>query len=150
MVKLQKWGRNVEQKSRAIVRQKSTSILLFDGIEVLFERLKNSVEVCAILNPTQSGLSAFCILSPMSRKAIVANIVFTPRFGATVQVRKSGRNVRYGALIDNAIDIGQRSGIICEQFGDLAFVLFAVLRGIKFQERLSRLVDADQQFLRLR
>ena len=86
----------------------------------------------------------------MSKKAIVAKIGFIPRFGAVVQVRKNGRKFRCGALIDNAVNIRQRFGIICEQFGDLAFVLFAVLRGIKFQERLSRLVDADQQFLRLR
>ena len=150
MVKLPKWGGNVEQKSRAMARQKSTSILLFDGIEVLFERLKNGVESCGILNPTRSCHSAFCTLSAMSKKAIVAKIGFIPRFGAVVQVRKNGRKFRCGALIDNAIDIGQRFGVICEQFGDLAFVLFAVLRGIKFQERLSRLVDADQQFLRLR
>ena len=150
MVSLTKWDRNVKQKSRAMVRQKNTSILLFDGIEVLFEHLNNGVEACRILNPTRSCHSAFCTLSAMSKKAIVAKIVFTPRFGAVVQVRKNGRKFRCGALIDNAIDIGQRFGVICEQFGDLAFVLFAVLRGIKFQERLSRLVDADQQFLRLR
>ena len=150
MVKLPKWGGNFEQKSRAMVRQKSTSILLFDGIEVLFEHLNNGVEACGILNPTRSGHSAFCTLSAMSKKAIVANFGFTSRFGAVVQVRKNGRKFRCGALIDNAIDIGQRFRVICEQFGDLAFVLFAVLRGIKLQERLSGLVDADQQFLRLR
>ena len=150
MVRLPKWGRNVEQKSRALLLQKSTSILLFDGIEVLFKCLENGVESCGFLYLPRSGHSAFCTLSRMSRKAIIANIVFTPRFGAAVQVRKHSRKFRCGALIDNAVDIGQRFGVICEQFGDLAFVLFAVLRGIKFQERLSRLVDADQQFLRLR
>ena len=150
MVKLPKWGGNVEQKSRALLLQKSTSIFLFDGIELLFEHFKNSGEACRILYLPRSGHSPFYTLSRMSRKAIVANFGFTPRFGAAVHVRKSGRKLRCSALIDNAIDIGQRFGVICEQFGDLAFVLFAVLRGIKFQERLSRLVDADQQFLRLR
>ena len=114
MVSLTKWDRNVKQKSRAMVRQKSTSILLFDGIEVLFERLNNGVEACGILNPTRSGHSAFCTLSAMSKKAIVPKIVFTPRFGAVVQVRKNGRKFRCGALIDNAIDIRQRFSIICE------------------------------------
>jgi len=59
MVKLPKWGGNFEQKSRAMLKQKSTSILLFDRIAVLFEHLNNGVEACGILNPTRSGHSAF-------------------------------------------------------------------------------------------
>ena len=59
MVKLPKGGGNVYQYSRAIVRQENTSILLFDGIELLFERVKNGVEAFRIMHPTRSGHSVF-------------------------------------------------------------------------------------------